>query len=67
MSIIFDLTTTPLQVGVDLSGSIARLLTRAGLPETIAGLAGQAIAFIAVFALILLAVELSSFDCLSEF
>ncbi|CCC40618.1 mechanosensitive ion channel family protein [Haloquadratum walsbyi] len=52
MSIIFDLTTTPLQVGVDLSGSIARLLTRAGLPETIAGLTGQAIAFIAVFALI---------------
>ncbi|WP_435182944.1 mechanosensitive ion channel family protein [Halobellus sp. EA9] len=38
-----------LQVGVGLSGSIARFLADLGLPDAVAGLAGQAIAFLAVF------------------
>jgi Small-conductance mechanosensitive channel len=55
MSAIFNPVATLLQVGVDFSGSIARLLSRVGLPETIAGLAGQAIAFAIVFAAIFIA------------
>jgi small conductance mechanosensitive channel len=38
-----------LQVGVGLSGSIARILTSIGIPDTIAGLLGQVLAFLVVF------------------
>ena len=43
-----------LQVGVGLSGSISRFLAGLGLPDTVAGLAGQVIAFLAVFAAVYL-------------
>ena len=43
-----------LQVGVGLSGSIARILARVGLPDTVAGLLGQVIAFLAVFVVVYL-------------
>lgn len=43
-----------LQVGVGLSGSIARLLARVGLPDTVAGLLGQVIAFLAAFVVVYL-------------
>ena len=43
-----------LQVGVGLSGSIARSLAGLGLPDTVAGLLGQVIAFLAVFAVVYL-------------
>ncbi|MFC6872176.1 mechanosensitive ion channel family protein [Halobellus marinus] len=38
-----------LQVGTGLSGSIARILTSIGIPDTIAGLLGQVLAFLVVF------------------
>ena len=43
-----------LQVGVGLSGSIGRFLADLGLPDAAAGLAGQVIAFIVVFAVVYL-------------
>ncbi|MBB6645850.1 mechanosensitive ion channel family protein [Halobellus ruber] len=43
-----------LQVGVGLSGSIARFLADLGLPDAVAGLVGQVIAFLAVFAVVYL-------------
>jgi small-conductance mechanosensitive channel len=43
-----------LQIGVGLSGSIARFLADLGLPGTVAGLAGQVIAFLAVFLVVYL-------------
>jgi small conductance mechanosensitive channel len=43
-----------LQVGVGLSGSIARFLAGLGLPDTAAGLLGQILAFLAVFAVVYL-------------
>ena len=44
-----------LQVGVGLSGSIARFLADLGLPAAAAGLLGQVIAFLVVFAAVYLA------------
>ncbi|MFB6252244.1 MAG: mechanosensitive ion channel family protein [Halobellus sp.] len=43
------MSAVALQTGVGLSGSIARFLADLGLPDSIAGLAGQAIAFLLVF------------------
>ena len=43
------MSAVALQTGVGLSGSIARFLADLGLPDSIAGLAGQAIAFLSVF------------------
>ena len=43
-----------LQVGVGWSGSMARLLARVGLPDTVAGLLGQVIAFLAAFVVVYL-------------
>ena len=43
-----------LQVGVGLSGSISRFLAGLGLPDTVAGLAGQVVAFLAAFAVVYL-------------
>ena len=43
-----------LQVGVGLSGSIARFLAQVGLPDTVAGLLGQMIAFLAAFVVVYL-------------
>ncbi|MGQ4555727.1 mechanosensitive ion channel domain-containing protein [Halobellus sp. GM3] len=44
------ITGGALQVGVGLSGSISRFLAGFGLPDTVAGLLGQVLAFLAVFA-----------------
>ncbi|WP_311171085.1 mechanosensitive ion channel family protein [Halobellus ordinarius] len=41
-----------LQVGVGLSGSIARILTSIGIPDAIAGLLGQVLAFLVVFTVV---------------
>ncbi|RLM94490.1 mechanosensitive ion channel family protein [Halobellus sp. Atlit-38R] len=43
-----------LQSGVDLSDSIGRFLAGFGLPDTVAGLLGQALAFLGVFAVVYL-------------
>jgi len=43
-----------LQTGVDLSDSIGRFLAGFGLPDTVAGLLGQALAFLGVFAVVYL-------------
>ena len=43
-----------LQVGVGLSGSISRFLADLGLPDTAAGLLGQILAFLVVFAAVYL-------------
>ena len=43
-----------LQAGVGLSGSISRFLADLGLPDTLAGLLGQVLAFLAVFAVVYL-------------
>jgi len=48
------MTGAALQVGVGLSGSITRFLAGLGLPDTVAGLLGQILAFVAVFAVIYL-------------
>ena len=48
------MTGGALQVGVGLSGSITRFLAGLGLPDTVAGLLGQILAFVAVFAVIYL-------------
>jgi len=42
----------PLQAGIGLSDSIARFLAGVGLPDAAAGLLGQALAFLAVFAVV---------------
>jgi len=44
----------PLQVGVGLSGSIGRFLADLGLPDAAAGLLGQVLAFLVVFAVVYL-------------
>ena len=41
-----------LQVGVGLSGSISRVLANLGLPDAVAGLLGQVLAFVAVFVVV---------------
>ena len=44
-----------LQVGTGLSGSVARVLAGLGLPDAVAGLLGQVIAFLIVFTVVYLA------------